>query len=140
METSQPILWVECNQKIGRNAFLAWPRWLQLETITQLMLFTSTVEVSGCGGSLKVPKATTVVHQQCIGDKPSIAEDTITLVVLAEGHNVIDSIVYDLRGHPAAVYFVQTSKSMYSSKKKGIKSLSDEVKNGYQIHPSRNTI
>lgn len=51
--------------------------------------------------------------------KPQItaAHSNVTLLVLALNHNVTDFIMYDLRG-TARVYFVQTSSSPYSRKKK----------------------
>ena len=99
-------------------------KWQQLETITQVMLRADVV-VSGKNGSLSVKGADTVLYQDYIGSKPPQIEvsSSVILLVLAENHNVIDSILYDLRGTPKVVYFVQTSSSQYSKKKKSLSSL-----------------
>ena len=105
-------------------------KWQQLETITQVMLRTDVV-VSGKNGSLSVKGADTVLYQDYIGSKPPQIEvsSSVILLVLAENHNVIDSILYDLRGTPKVVYFVQTSSSQYSKKN----SLADPVKRGRKV-------
>lgn len=89
------------------------------------MLSTSDVKVLGRESELSVKGAEKTIQQNEIGEKPDIH---VTLLVLARKHNVIDSILYDCRRKPSKVYFVQTSSSAYSSKKKGIECLQDLVK------------
>ena len=109
-------------------------KWQQLETITQVMLRADVV-VSGKNGSLSVKGADTVLYQDYIGSKPPQIEvlSSVILLVLAQNHNVIDSILYDLRGTPKVVYFVQTSSLEYSKKKKSLSSLADPVKCGRKV-------
>ena len=109
-------------------------KWQQLETITQVMLRADVV-VSGKNGSLSVKGADTVLYQDYIGSKPPQIEvsSSVILLFLAQNHNVIDSILYDLRGTPKVVYFVQTSSLEYSKKKKSLSSLADPVKHGRKV-------
>ena len=102
-------------------------RWQQLESITQLMLSTSDVKVLGKDSELSVKGAETTIQQHAIGEKPEIQDYSVTLLVLARKHNVIDSILYDCRRTPRKVYFVQTSSMAYASKKKGRERLQDPV-------------
>ena len=106
--------------------------WQRLETLTQVMLRADVV-VSGKNGSLSVKGADTVLYQDRIGSIPpeiQIEDGSVILLILALNHNVLDSILYDLRGNPKRVYFVQTSSTEYSRKKKKLRSLADKVKDG----------
>ena len=115
-------------EDLGGCAFHWGERWQQLESITQLMLSTSDVKVFGRDSELTMKKAEKIIQQNEIGEKPVIEDNSVTLLVLAPKHNVIDSILYDCRRKPSKVYFVQTSSSAYSSKKKGMECLQDPVK------------
>ena len=78
--------------------------------------------------------------QEQIGDIPTIDKHIVTLLVLVEGHNVIDFVVYDRRGSPANVFFIQTSQQPYSGKKKKYDNLKDRVKDGAVIVSNSKTI
>lgn len=65
-------------------------------------------------GNLSVKGATNSVNQKFIGGQPHIEDMCVTLLVLAHNHNVVDSILYDCRGTPVKIYFVQTSSQAYS--------------------------
>ena len=106
-------------------------RWQQLENMTVLMLSTSNVTVLGKDGSqMCLYRASSTMHQENIGDKPDkkIIDNRSTLFKLAPKHNVVDSILYDCRGDPSKVYFIQTSSLPYSKKKKKKKCLEEPVK------------
>ena len=60
------------------------------------------------GSEVPVKGAEKIIQQKEIGVIPDIEKDCVTLVLLARKHNVIDSILYDRRGQPNNVYFVQT--------------------------------
>lgn len=92
------------------------------------MLSTSDVKVLGRESELSVKVAEEKIVQNEIGEKPAIHFNCVTLLVLARKHNVIDTILYDCRRKPSKVYFVQTSSSPYSRKRKGIECLQDPVK------------
>ena len=91
-------------------------------------MLTSGVKVLGNKSELSVTAAQETIQQNEIGEKPEIPDCSVSLLVLARNHNVIDSILYDCRRNPRKVYFVQTSSSAYSSKKKGIECLQNPVK------------
>ena len=116
-------------EHLGRSAFKWGMRWQQLESMTQLMLSTSDVKAIGRKSELSVKGAEKTIQQKKVGETPDIDDHVVTLLVLAHNHNVVDSILYDRRGKPKKVYFVQTSSSAYSHKKKGIECLQDPVKN-----------
>ena len=71
------------------------------------------------GSEVSVKGADKMIEQKEIGNIPNIDENCVTLVIPARKHNVIDSILYDRRGKPNKVYFVQTSSLAYSRKRKG---------------------
>ena len=73
--------------------FKALGSWQKLETITRLLLMSSVTKVvNNKKHVLTIPQVQSTIYQQYIGECPHISENTVTLLVLAEGHNVIDSI------------------------------------------------
>ena len=88
----------------------------------------SGVTVLGNKSELSVTAAQKTIQQNEIGEIPEIPDRSASFLVLARNHNVIGSILYDCRRKSRKVYFVQTSSSAYSNKKKGIECLQNPVK------------
>lgn len=91
--------------------------WQRLEAMTQLMILCGPCKATLDSKPCTIPRATAQICQEEIGDLPeNLHEEVVTLFKLAAGHN-IDFILYDKRGTPDSVYFIQTSKSNYGVKK-----------------------
>lgn len=122
---------------IRRNnapSYLLGEEWQQLESITHMMLSysDSSLQATGKSGTLEIRRAMCVTKQEYVGQTPHIKNGCVTLSILATGHNVIDSIVYDMQRRK--VYFVQTSCTAYSSKTKNIVNFkTDQVKDKKKV-------
>jgi hypothetical protein len=94
-------------------------KWQGLETLTQLLISASVCEIISAEGTMTLPRANHFVHQPEIGIKcdSKIRNGAVTLLILAEGHNAVDLILYDRRPQKANVFFFQTSSASYASKK-----------------------
>lgn len=92
----------------GGPNFLCGEKWQQIETLSTLILNCNEVTVKGAHGEINLPKCTQVKFQEEIGDAITPDANEVTVVKLASGHNLIDSIVYDVRYRPM-IYFIQTS-------------------------------
>ena len=102
--------------RLGR--FDASLKWQKLETLTQLLIrFTTCPFLNTDQNKRCLPKADATIHQQNIGDKCQPHEGVVTLFILAEGHNVVDFILFD-NTIRMEVYFIQTSLSSYKKEKK----------------------
>lgn len=80
-----------------------------------------------------IPRVTKQILQKEISDLPmpeEISVGVVTLLTLASGHNVVNFVLYDRRGTPVRVYFIQTSKSNYGTKKSKKDALSNKVMSG----------
>ena len=105
---------------LNLNSTVLVSKWQRLEMLTQLLISAMACDVSSTKDTLVLPQANHCVHQPNIGDKcdSEIRNGAVTLFVLAEGHNVVDFILYDRRTQKANVFFIQTSSASSASKKK----------------------
>ncbi len=92
--------------------------WQKLETLTHLLISATTCEIISTNDKIALPQASKCVHQPNIGDTcdSQILDGVVTLLILAEKHNVIDFILYDRRPAKADVYFIQISSANYKKK------------------------
>jgi hypothetical protein len=79
----------------GGVDFVNQERWQQLETITALVFNCSAVTVEGSKGTMEVAKSNTILIQKEIGDQIDPALYAVTMIKLASGHNLIDSIMIE---------------------------------------------
>ena len=82
-----------------------------------------------------MPAVSKRVIQQQIGDLLPGPHVGVVLYEMANGHNVIDSIIYDMRSTGnASIYFIQVSSSQYSKKTKKEECLRvDKVMDGPRV-------
>lgn len=113
-KTANPYYVFSAIHYVGGTDYICGERWQQLEVLTTLVLNCSDVTLNGCRGSIDVAKSTTVHMQTHIGDQISPTSGVVTMLKLASGHNLIDSIVYDMRRHITSIYFIQTSLMSYN--------------------------
>ena len=102
------------------HEFVCDEDWRRLEVITQLMILCGPCQATLDNKEYTIPRATKKIVQKEIGNLPmpgEVSEGVVTLLKLASGHNVVDFVLYDRRGTPMCVYFIQTSKSNYGIKK-----------------------
>lgn len=102
------------------NGTVLASKWQRLEMLTQVLISATVCEIINAKDTMALPQANHCIHQPDIGIKcdSEIRNGAVTLLVLAEGHNVVDFILYDRRPQKANVFFVQTSSASYASKKK----------------------
>ena len=111
-------------------------QWRKLEVLTNVLLGSGTkLTVEGKSGSIILPAVSKRVIQQQIGDLLPGPHVGVVLYEMANGHNVIDSIIYDMRStRNASIYFIQVSSTQYSKKTKKEECLRvDKVMDGPRV-------
>lgn len=102
--------------------------WSKLETFSGVLICCKSLEAfNHKKEQLVIPQATKIIEQTEIGDIPTNVKkvNSCVLLKLYEGHPVIDYVLYETQKKSKNIYFIQTSKSLYSKHGKKIDNLND---------------